>query len=188
MLLENKLEIIDININKIILDETNPNEMTDLQMEGLRKSMNMFGFLAPIHIDQNGNMIDGEHRYRIYKEFNKSTIPAIILNVKSKNELKLLRQTFNKLKGKHNFQKDIMEFHQIIQDYTSEQIANLMGYDKENLDYILKQETEAMEDLFVSYSDDKNKEQQQIFNELTNTTDDNEKKKNNKCPSCGFEY
>ena len=42
-----------IPIEDVVLDPTNPNQMTDIQMDGLTESLRMFGFVEPIIINQN---------------------------------------------------------------------------------------------------------------------------------------
>jgi ParB-like chromosome segregation protein Spo0J len=48
----------------------NPNELTDQQMHALCVSMEKFGFLHPIIVDKNTNLIsDGHHRVLIITLF-----------------------------------------------------------------------------------------------------------------------
>jgi len=44
---------VAIDINKIKLDETNPNFMTEKEYNGLKKSMEKWGFLAPIVVSKD---------------------------------------------------------------------------------------------------------------------------------------
>jgi hypothetical protein len=44
------------------LDSTNPNVMSDEQMQGLRESMRSFGYLNLVILDQKLMVADGEHR------------------------------------------------------------------------------------------------------------------------------
>ena len=47
-------------------------------MKALRLSMERFGYLTPIVVDQNNLIADGEHRALIYKEFGLKKFPLTV--------------------------------------------------------------------------------------------------------------
>jgi ParB-like chromosome segregation protein Spo0J len=100
-----------VKIADLKFDKDNPNIMTEDQMNGLQESMQKYGYLAPIIIDQHNKIIDGEHRLKIFKEVNKNhkVILAIRVEVYSDVDRRLIRQAMNKLKGQHDPEKDIRE-------------------------------------------------------------------------------
>ena len=61
-------DVVKKKVSEILLDPDNPNVMTEDEMQRLRNSMEKYGFLFPIIIDQKNQIVDGEHRYRIFKE------------------------------------------------------------------------------------------------------------------------
>ena len=83
--------VFSVFSKKIIFDETNPNILTDEQMKSLKLVMEKFGFLAPVILNKDLQVIDGEHRVRVYQELGKKTIPAYVIDVNTINK-KMLRQ------------------------------------------------------------------------------------------------
>lgn len=112
----------NIAISELVFDKTNPNQLTQEQMHGLHRSMERFGYLTPIVVDEDYNIADGEHRALIYKEFGLKKIPAYIIPLKDDMERRLLRQTMNKLRGQH---EPALDADEIAMLYESNQIADL---------------------------------------------------------------
>ena len=54
-----EFSIKKIPINQIKFDNTNPNYLTDKQMDALSKGMEKFGFLAPIILNEKMQVLDG---------------------------------------------------------------------------------------------------------------------------------
>lgn len=129
-----KLHAVElVEISKLVRDKANPNEMNPQQMRGLRESMQRWGFLAPITVDRKTNMIaDGEHRVDMYREFGRTLIPAYIVDFKDDAERRLFRQTANKLKGKHDPNKDADELKVLFQAGRLDDLAILIAADKED--------------------------------------------------------
>jgi DNA modification methylase len=117
-------------------DETNPNQLTQQQMHGLRRSMERFGYLTPIIIDKDYNVADGEHRALIYKEFGLKQIPAYVIDLKDDTERRLLRQTMNKLRGQH---EPAMDADEIATLYEGNKIADLATLIAQNQSDIMEQ-------------------------------------------------
>ena len=117
-------DVQKINVKDVKLDPDNPNVMTDEEMQRLENSMDKYGFLFPIIIDQHNIIVDGEHRFRVFKDKGLTQIPCIKMRFNSDAEKRALRQAANKIKGTHNLEKDIKE-----------------------LDYIFKQDKKLLEDM-----------------------------------------
>src|ERR1044072_7257791 len=109
-------KVIKVKVEQITTDPNNPNEMTDDEMNRLRKSMDHYGFLFPIIIDQNNVVVDGEHRFLIFKEKGLKEIPCVQMNFQNDAQRRALRQATNKIHGNHNLQKDIEELEIILKD------------------------------------------------------------------------
>jgi hypothetical protein len=97
-----------IKIEDLKVDGLNTNKMTDKQMKGLRESMRKWGFLQPIVIDQDNIIIAGEHRLRVYQEFNVKEIECKRIHV-DETQRRLLRQVMNRLHGEPEKEKDAMD-------------------------------------------------------------------------------
>lgn len=130
------LEVKSIPLSIIKFDETNPNELSKDQMNGLKLTMEKFGYLAPVILNENFEVIDGEHRIRIYQELGEKEIQAYVINV---NEIdkKILRQLMNKLRGEHDKQKDALEFKSIYEAGKLDEFSKLLAKDQEEFEQIL---------------------------------------------------
>lgn len=162
-----QLETVDID--SLQFDESNPNQLTKEQMHGLRISMQTYGYLTPIIIDQNNMIADGEHRVLVYKEFGIDKIPAYRLQLDTQADRKLLRQTMNKLRGEHDFEKDVNEMIEIMQAGKTEELSLLIAQSQTSLEYLQKR--------FEEQND-------KVLKALT----DEEIKTENQCPKCGYEW
>lgn len=135
-----EFELINVDINSIELDSTNPNIMTKEQMAAMRKSMQQYGYLVPVILDRNNKICDGEHRVLIYKELGLSTIPAYKVDLDSDTDRKQLRQIMNKLHGFHDKAKDAAELLEILQhsnDGTLQQLSELIAQPREDLETLV---------------------------------------------------
>lgn len=132
-----ELEVKKIPINLIKFDESNPNELSKDQMESLKLTMEKFGYLAPVILNKDFTVIDGEHRVKIYQELGKKEIQAYIIDVDS-IDLKILRQLMNKLRGEHDKQKDALEFKSIFEAGKLDEFSKLLSASKESFEYILE--------------------------------------------------
>ena len=101
-----------VSISSIKFDKTNPNVVSDDQMEALSKGMKKFGYLAPVILNEKLQVLDGEHRVKVYEKLGEKNIPAYVINA-NKLDGKMLRQIMNKLRGDHDFRADVLEFKQL---------------------------------------------------------------------------
>jgi hypothetical protein len=115
-----------IDLEKIKFDKTNPNVVSEQQMKGLQRAVKKFGFLVPVVLNQKYQILDGEHRVRIYQKLGMKQIPAYIINV-DKLDGKILRQVMNKLKGQHDPIKDSTEFQVLFKNDKLEDLAKLLA-------------------------------------------------------------
>lgn len=134
----NEPSLIKVKINDLKFDKTNPNQLTREQMAGLRESMQKFGYLTPIIIDQDFNIADGEHRALIYKEFSIDEIPAYQLNLQDDTERRILRQVMNKLHGEHNKQLDADELATIFENNRLEDLSKMIAAQQDDLKRLIQ--------------------------------------------------
>jgi DNA modification methylase len=132
-----EINISKIAVSKISFDDTNPNILTKEQMKSLKLVMEKFGFLAPVILNKDLQVIDGEHRVRVYQELGKKTIPAYVIDVNTINK-KMLRQLMNKLRGEHDKQKDAEEFKLIFEAGKLNEFSNLLAAQTEDFQAILE--------------------------------------------------
>jgi ParB-like chromosome segregation protein Spo0J len=165
--------VIELNVNDIKKDPTNPNVMTLEQERGLEKSIVKFGRLKHIVVDQDNVLIDGEHRLEVEKANGTEKVNVIQVNVKDEIERKMMRETLNKLHGNYDKEKESNELLQIFENQKLDELAELLGQQKDDLiahieRYHTNSETESFE----------SKEIEEFDNIKTHT----------QCPKCGFEW
>ena len=124
-------KLVKIDIDKIKIDSTNPNVMSDDEMKALQKTMDKFGYLAPVILDKKLKVVDGEHRVKAYQKMGKTTIPAYIVDV-DKYDQKILRQVMNKLRGEHDILKDSKEFNILDKANRLDELAQFLAKDEKD--------------------------------------------------------
>src|SRR5574339_601897 len=129
--------IKNINIDEITPDEDNTNIMSEKEVKQLEKSIERYGFVYPIIIDQNGKIIDGHHRYEIYKQKGYETVPCIRMKFDNDAQRKALRQTLYRVHGNHDLEKDIKELESIMSQ-ESDLLYDLLEIDNNYIEELKK--------------------------------------------------
>jgi ParB-like nuclease domain len=136
---------VEVECSKIKFDESNPNRMRREQLESLKVSLQKYGNLHPVVIDEEYVVADGYHRVRAYLELGMKKVPAIIMHFDNDNERKICRQVMNKLHGEHDPELDIAELNKII-EYDAKQLQELLQIDQSYMDELerLQREQRAL--------------------------------------------
>ena len=132
-------EIKLIPVEKLKRDPSNPNYMNEEQMDGLRTSMKRWGYLDPVIIDQHHMIADGEHRLDIFMEFGRELIPCYIIRCKTDVERRLIRQTMNKLHGRHRSEYDVQELKILFDSDKLDELTVLIAGNKDQYLTLLEQ-------------------------------------------------
>jgi hypothetical protein len=140
----NEFELKKVPVSLIKFDDTNPNELSDEQMNALKLTMKKFGYLSPVILNKDFTVIDGEHRVRTYQDLEQEEIPAYVVDVDVVDQ-KILRQLMNKLHGEHDFKKDKSEFQFMSENGKLEEFSDLLGVKYESLENIIKENNERAE-------------------------------------------
>ena len=127
-----------VMIDDIKFDKTNPNSLSPEKMEALTQVMQKFGYLVPVILNKKMQVIDGEHRVRIYRKMGEKKIPSYILDT-NKVDSKMIRQVMNKLTGDHDKKMDSLEYKIIHQAGKLEEFAELLGTPSKEFKTILEQ-------------------------------------------------
>jgi ParB/RepB/Spo0J family partition protein len=85
---------IDISLNDITPNKLNPNRMSKAAFERLKLSITQFGLYYPIlvrktEIEGKYEIVDGEWRWKAFKDLGKWKIPCKIVKVSDKNMSKV---------------------------------------------------------------------------------------------------
>ena len=119
-----------IPISSIKFDKTNPNVVSDDQLKALSIGMKKFGYLAPVILNEKLQVLDGEHRVKVYEKLGEKDIPAYVINA-NKLDGKMLRQIMNKLRGEHDIRKDTLEYQILKNADKLDEFADLIGESKQ---------------------------------------------------------
>ena len=163
--------IVELDINEIKKDPSNPNVMSLEQERGLEKSIIKFGRLKHIVIDQNNVLIDGEHRLEVEKANGTQMIQVIKVNVKDEIDRKIMRETLNKLHGTYNKEKEANELQTIMNSDRLDELTELLGQEKGDLIALIEQQQLKDSDFATIEEEDKD------FNSNSNSS---------QCPKCGY--
>jgi ParB-like chromosome segregation protein Spo0J len=135
------MQIETIELTKLIPRPTNPNEMTNERFENLTYSVENIGYVQPIIVNQDNKIVDGNHRYKALLQSGKKEIDVVRIQTKDDTELKLISQTMNKLRGKHNTKKDIEELTELL-GYAPAELNQLLSFGEDDLDLLRQQAAE----------------------------------------------
>ncbi len=145
------LHVFDLNISDLKLDPDNPNKLNKKQKKALRGVIDKYGFLVPIVVDKDMNVIDGEHRAEAYKMLGYELIPGVICDkTKEDYDRKFLRQWLNKFHGTPDPELDINELEYIYREEAgAAMLGEYLGIEREDIDKMLAEldKAEALEGL-----------------------------------------
>lgn len=90
------MQIIDIKINELVPYENNP-RLNEKAVEAVANSIAEFGFKVPIVIDKNNVIIAGHTRLKAAKALGYTTVPCLIADDLSEDQVKAFRLADNKV-------------------------------------------------------------------------------------------
>lgn len=97
------MQIVKIDINKLIPYENNVKLHPKEQVEQIKKSIIDFGNNDPIAIDENNVIIEGHGRYEALKQLGYKEAECIILNGLTEDKKNAYRLVHNKLTMNSDF-------------------------------------------------------------------------------------
>jgi hypothetical protein len=96
-----QLEIVYLPTDRIHPNIYNPNFLTETQMERLTLAIQEEGFTTPVLVNQDNEIVDGEHRWRVAQNLEIPEIPVIRVDM-SPEQMRLSTLRHNKIRGEHN--------------------------------------------------------------------------------------
>ncbi|TEX52360.1 MAG: hypothetical protein B7C55_00780 [Actinomycetales bacterium mxb001] len=167
---EEKLEIQHKNLLDLKLYDNNAKLHPEKQIVKIARSIKELGFLDPIAVDENNEILEGHGRYLAAKQLNLKTVPVITITGLSKDEKIAYRIAHNKLTMDTGWDFELLQF-------DLEQI--------ENLDISLSGFEES--ELF-SFSNDNEEEEQEEDLPIPKEILDSNLKHKHTCPECGHKW
>ena len=113
-----------IAIGLIVKNPWNPNKMDNATLKAEKESIQKYGVVAPIIVrplDDDFQIIDGEHRYIVCQELGHKTIPCVIVDGLEEKDAKKLTIVLNETKGSN----DKIELGKLLGDLQTEFGDNL---------------------------------------------------------------
>ena len=188
------MDVETVNIDKLISPDYNPRHITPAAMESLKQSINEFGYVTPIIVnDVNNHIIGGNQRYEALKQLGYTEIDVSYVHITDINREKLLNIRLNNNSGDW----DIGKLDTIFQDLELTGFdLTLTGFETEKLQPI-EHETENKDPVEIpsneTITSDINtglKPESKNAAEQPETTNDNKKETDSNiiiCPHCGHQ-
>lgn len=134
------MQIIEKRLNEITPYEKNPRK-NDSAVEYVANSIREFGFKVPLVIDNDGVIVAGHTRWKAAKKLGLKTVPCIIADDLTDEQVKAFRLADNKVAEKAEWDFDLLagELDELI-DFD----MSVFGFEEETME----EETEVVEDDF----------------------------------------
>ena len=125
------MDVETVKISELISPKYNPRHITPEAMESLKKSLDEFGYVAPIIVNKHNNhILAGNQRVTALKELGYDEVDVVYTNITDLNREKALNIRLNNLSGDW----DIGKLDTIFQDLELDGFdLTLTGFATENL-------------------------------------------------------
>ena len=101
-----------MNVKAIPLAEIHPYannpRKNDEAVAGVAASIKRFGFLIPMVLDRNGEIICGHTRYKAAKQLGMTEVPCVIADELTEDEIRAFRLADNKVSEKATWDMDLL--------------------------------------------------------------------------------
>ena len=129
------MEIQEKQINELKPYEKNPRK-NDAAVEYVANSIKEFGFKVPIVIDKSGVIVCGHTRYKAAQRLKLKTVPCIIADDLTDEQIKAFRLADNKVSEKAEWDFDLL----------SEELDGIFDIDMEEFDFELPEKENEIYD------------------------------------------
>ena len=161
------MNIVEKRLNELKPYENNP-RINDGAVKFVKNSIEEFGFKVPIVIDKNGVIVAGHTRYKASQELGLETVPCVVADDLTDEQVKAFRIADNKTAEKASWDLDALKTEM-------EELEEIDGIDMRDFgfgDFEISALTEDMEaegydnelmDMFSEHSEDMLKKQRIII-------------------------
>lgn len=101
------MQIIEKSIDELTPYENNPRK-NDKSVDYVANSISQFGFKVPIVIDNNGVIVAGHTRYKAAIKLKMDSVPCIIADDLSEEQIKAFRLEDNKVGESSQWDMDLL--------------------------------------------------------------------------------
>lgn len=164
------MNVIDLNINELIPYENNPRK-NDEAVKYVAESIKQFGFKVPIVIDKDNVIVAGHTRLKAAKELGLETVPCIIADDLTNEQIKAFRLADNKVSemAEWDFNMLNVELENIIDFDMSD-----FGFEIENIDAddfgtdfeLADGDREPIQNMTITFSDNQAETVKEAINKM----------------------
>ena len=188
------MDVETVKIDELISPDYNPRHITPEALESLKRSLDEFGYVAPIIVNKyNNHILAGNQRVTALKELGYDEVDVVYTNIEDLNREKALNIRLNNLSGDW----DIGKLDTIFQDLeldgfdltlTGFATENLQPFETETVDTEIPTNETITADLNTGLKEDKVQTAEQPETTIETETI-NETNNDNVliCPYCGRE-
>lgn len=101
------MNIVELKLGEVRPYEKNPRK-NDEAVKYVAESIRQFGFKVPIVIDHNGVIVAGHTRYKAAKKLKMETVPCIVADDLTEEQIKAFRLADNKVAEKAEWDFDLL--------------------------------------------------------------------------------
>lgn len=130
------MEIIEKRVDDLIPYENNPRR-NDEAVEYVANSIKTFGFKIPIIVDKNGVIVAGHTRLKAAKEIGMDTVPCIIADDLTDEQIAAFRLADNKVGEIAEWDEDLLQI----------ELAEIVNIDMEEFGFVLDDVDEIPDEL-----------------------------------------
>lgn len=149
------MNIVNKSISEIKPYEKNPRKNDDA-VKYVAESIKEFGFKVPVVIDKNGVIVAGHTRWKAAKELKLETLPCVVADDLTEEQIKAFRLVDNKVSEKAGWDFALLE----------EELDDLFDFDMEVFGFVEHEDVDISD--FFEDAEHKEKEPKKI-----------------QCPHCG---
>lgn len=149
------MNIKDMNINDLKEYENNPRH-NEAAVDKVVESIKEFGFKVPIIIDQNNVIIAGHTRLKAARLLDIETVPCIIADDLSPEQIKAFRLADNKVSEYATWDEDKL--------YTELMELKVINFDIESFGFDIKEINEPEENIESDFDEDEEINTESNFN------------------------
>jgi DNA modification methylase len=140
-------QVLFVAIRDLIPDPDNPRKHGRAQVSAIAKSIEAFGFNAPILVDGNNKIVAGHGRYEAALQLGIETVPAILLDHLTPTQARAYRLADNKLGDRSTWDDNklaiqLKELSDLVLDFDIEAI----GFEPPEIDLRIQSLDSALED------------------------------------------
>ena len=144
------MELEIVNINDLISPDWNPRHITDNELEKLKKSIDEFGYVAPVIVNKHNNhIVGGNQRILAMKQLGYEEVEVVYIEEPSLEREKALNIALNKISGNW----DTVKLDDLLNELELDELK-LTGFDDFELELFRNDELDVSDLLNYENSDD----------------------------------